>query len=70
MIRFIARSTGKIALVAALAMLTAGIAQAASSARIIATGQQLKDGKTSYAQATVKSPTKVSAKVTVSPRRR
>jgi hypothetical protein len=66
-IRFIARPTGKIALAAALALLTAGIAQAAHSAKIIATGQQLKDGKTSYAQATVKSPTKVSAKVTVSP---
>lgn len=67
MIRF-TRPTGKIVLVAALALvLTAGIAQAATSAKIIATGQQLKDGKTSYAQATVKSPTKVSAKVIVAP---
>jgi hypothetical protein len=66
-IRFIARPTGKIALVAALALLTAGLAQAAHSAKVIATGQQLKDGKTSYAQATVKSPTKVSAKISVTP---
>src|SRR5262249_34223234 len=51
---------------AALALLTAGIAQAAHSAKVIATGQQLKDGKTSYANATVKSPTKVSAKGIVS----
>ena len=67
MIRFIARPTGKIALVAALALLTVGIAQAAHSAKVIATGPQLKDGKTSYAQATVKSPTKLSAKVIVAP---
>ena len=67
MIRFIARPSGKIVLAAALALLTAGIAQAAGNAKIIATGLQLKDGKTSYAQASVKSPTKVSAKVIVSP---
>src|SRR5262245_7113079 len=65
--RFIARPTAKIALAAALALLTAGLAQAAHSAKVIATGQQLKDGKTSYAQATAKAPTKVSAKVSVTP---
>ncbi len=67
MISSFARPTGKVVLVAALVLLTAGIAQATTKAKVIATGQQLTDGKTSYAQATAKSPSKVSAKVTVSP---
>jgi hypothetical protein len=62
-----ARLTGKAVLVAALALLVAGMAQAAAKVKVIATGQQLTDGKTSYAAVTAKSPTKLSAKVRVSP---
>jgi len=62
-----ARLTGKAVLVAALALVAAGVAQAATKTKVIATGQQLTDGKTSYALVTAKSPTKLSAKVTVSP---
>ena len=71
MINSFARPTGKALLVAVLALLTAALlaagAQAATKAKVIATGQQLTDGKTSYAQVTARSPTKLSAKVTVSP---
>jgi hypothetical protein len=66
-INFFTRLTGKAVLVAALALLVAGMAQAAAKVKVIATGQQLTDGKTSYASVTAKKPTKLSAKVTVSP---
>jgi hypothetical protein len=66
-----ARPTGKALLVAALALLAAALlaagAQATTKVKVIATGQQLTDGKTSYAQVTAKSPTKLAAKVTVKP---
>ena len=71
MINSFARPTGKALLVAALALLTAALlaagAQATTKVKVIATGQQLTDGKTSYAQVTAKSPSKLSAKVTVKP---
>jgi len=62
-----ARPTGKVLLAAALALGAAGIADAATHAKVIGRGTVLKDGKTSYAQATARAPRAVSAKVTVTP---
>jgi hypothetical protein len=63
----LARTTGTILLTAALALLLAGVVQARTSSKVIGTGVALKGGKISYAQATAKGPSTVSAKVIAVP---
>jgi hypothetical protein len=61
------RTSGKILLAATLALLLAGVVQARTSSKVIATGVLLKGGKISYAQGTAKGPKTVSAKVIAVP---
>jgi hypothetical protein len=62
-----ARTTGKILLTATLALFLAGVVQARTSSKVIATGVLLKGGKIAYAQGTAKVPNTVSAKVIAVP---
>ena len=67
MTRSVARSTGRILLATAVALVVTATAGARTSSKVISNGVLLKDGKTGYVQANAASPASLSVRVSATP---
>ncbi len=67
MASFVARSTGKILLLTAIASVLGGTAEARTSGKVIAKGGLIKGSLIGYAQANAASPKSLSVRVTATP---